>query len=84
MITETLIDRNQPILANDREQQEPAHWLTKAATQFRLHMVLFVPFTLISAVPVIMLAGWVERSAVEKEITALVRLPLRHHVEAAA
>ena len=37
----------------------------------KLRVLLFVAFTLISAVPVLMLATWVERSAVEKEIHAV-------------
>lgn len=70
-MTNTSIRQGQPIPVNDGEQQEPAHWLTRAATRFRLHLVLFAGFTVISAVPVVMLATWVERSAVEKEIAAV-------------
>ena len=41
------------------------------ATRIRLHHILFLGFTLISAVPVVFLATWVEQSALEKEVNAV-------------
>src|SRR4051812_4250240 len=37
----------------------------------RMHHVLFVALTLISILPVFILASWVERSAVEKELASV-------------
>ncbi|MCZ6472738.1 MAG: diguanylate cyclase, partial [SAR324 cluster bacterium] len=37
----------------------------------RLHNILFLCFTLISAVPVLFLSVWVQRSALDKEIAAV-------------
>jgi diguanylate cyclase (GGDEF)-like protein len=39
--------------------------------RIRLHIILFLLFTLISSVPVLILAGWVEESALSKEVAAV-------------
>ena len=41
------------------------------APRIRLHTILFLFFTLISSVPVLMLDGWVQQSALNKEIAAV-------------
>lgn len=41
------------------------------APRIRLHTILFLSFTLISSVPVLMLDGWVQQSALNKEIAAV-------------
>ena len=44
---------------------------TMPESRFKLRVLIFIAFTLISAVPVLLLAVWVERSAYEKEIKAV-------------
>lgn len=41
------------------------------APRIRLHTILFLLFTLIASVPVLMLDGWVQQSALNKEIAAV-------------
>lgn len=42
-----------------------------ALHNIRLHHILFLAFTLISAVPVLILSAWVQRSALESEVDAV-------------
>ena len=43
--------------ASARQRPPGRHWLTQAATRFRLRLVLFIAFTVISALPVAMLVA---------------------------
>lgn len=40
-------------------------------TKIRLQYALFISFTLISSIPVLFLASWVQQSALEKEIASV-------------
>jgi len=44
---------------------------SKPLRDIKLHYVLFICFTLISSVPVLFLASWVQQSALEKEVSAV-------------
>jgi signal transduction histidine kinase len=61
-------------MANATKPAEPrgavaATW-ERVLARAKFHHVLFLAFTAIAALPVVLLAVWVERSAVEKEIEA--------------
>jgi signal transduction histidine kinase len=43
----------------------------KALPGYRLHVILFAALVLISTVPIVLLGGWVEHSAMEKEIASV-------------
>lgn len=55
---------------NERRSRIAAGW-ARLIARTKLHHILFLAFTTVSAVPVLLLAIWVERSAVEQEMTAV-------------
>src|SRR3954471_18929569 len=57
--------------ASSRRDAAPRRRIRRLFGGWRMHQALFVALTAISAVPVLGLATWVERTAVERELASV-------------